>query len=174
MGRPDGSELFAEFDTDGDGQIDREELRAGFKKMGEELSDADIDAIMSVADGDGDGTIDANEFIQMGKMTKEVEAMNAAMIDGMEALRVRLDNEVSDLTSSMVSSVSSVGVRLDATSYAIESRLSSEVSTLSSTLDNTVARVDADVRTMGDTLSQDLANCRPHTPRLVPDPCLRL
>ena len=39
MGRPDGADIFAEFDTDGDGQIDRGELRAGFSKMGEELSD---------------------------------------------------------------------------------------------------------------------------------------
>lgn len=40
------AQAFAEFDTAGDGQIDREELRAGFAKMGKELSDGDIDTIM--------------------------------------------------------------------------------------------------------------------------------
>ena len=39
-------------------QIDRDELRAGFLKLGEELTEDDIDAIMEMADDDGDGTID--------------------------------------------------------------------------------------------------------------------
>ena len=34
MAHPDPNALFAEFDTDGDKQIDREELRAGFLKLG--------------------------------------------------------------------------------------------------------------------------------------------
>ena len=112
MGRPDGADIFQEFDTDGDGQISREELRAGFAKIGEELSEADIDAIMTLADTDGDGTIDTNEFVQMGKMTKEVEAMSKTMIAGLDALSVRLDDEVVGMTSSMTSIVSSVGADL--------------------------------------------------------------
>eukprot|EP01052_Picozoa_sp_SAG31_P051449 SAG31_NODE_12219_length_958_cov_0.926659_2_plen_70_part_01 len=56
--RPDSAELFKEFDTDGDGSIDREELRYGFAKFGERLSDTDLDAIMALADGDGDGEMD--------------------------------------------------------------------------------------------------------------------
>ena len=39
-------------------QIDRDELRAGFLKLGEKLSEEDIDAIMELADDDGDDTID--------------------------------------------------------------------------------------------------------------------
>ena len=43
-------------------QIDRDELRAGFLKLGEELTEDDIDAIMEMADDDGDGTIDLSVF----------------------------------------------------------------------------------------------------------------
>ena len=39
-------------------QIDRDELRAGFLKLGEKLSEEDIDAIMELADDDGDDSID--------------------------------------------------------------------------------------------------------------------
>ena len=114
MGRADGADIFQEFDTDGDGQISRDELRAGFSKIGQELSETDVDAIMALADTDGDGTIDTNEFVQMGKMTKEVEAMSRSMVAGLDALSVRLDGEMVDMSASLSSTVSSLGARLDA------------------------------------------------------------
>ena len=52
-------------------QIDRDELRAGFLKLGEKLSEQDIDAIMELADDDGDDSIDITEFERMGEMTKQ-------------------------------------------------------------------------------------------------------
>ena len=61
MGRVDAIELLQEFDTDGSGTLDREELRAGFGKIGEaipagtEEGEALLSAVMALLDRDGDG-----------------------------------------------------------------------------------------------------------------------
>ena len=81
--------------------------------MGEELSDSDIDMIMGLADGDGDGTIDVEEFIQMGKMNNEVKANHLAVMAGLDALGVRLDGEVSELSSSIQGAVTDLGAKVD-------------------------------------------------------------
>ena len=153
MGRPDGADIFQEFDTDGDGQISREELRAGFAKIGEELSEADIDAIMTLADTDGDGTIDTNEFVQMGKMTKEVEAMSKTMIAGLDALSVRLDDEVVGMTSSMTSIVSSVGADLE---RRIDTECLSTLGQLNKTFDAFKSDVDHNIATLTADLSSQM------------------
>ena len=44
-------------------QIDRDELKAGFLKLGEELTDEDVDAIMELADSDSGGTIDISVLL---------------------------------------------------------------------------------------------------------------
>ena len=93
--QPDPAAIFAEFDLDGDKQIDRDELRAGFLKLGEKLSEEDIDAIMELADGDGDESIDLNEFEQMGEMTKQavssVEMKFADLLQQVEREYARQD-----------------------------------------------------------------------------------
>ena len=71
--RPDAAEIFKEFDADGDGTINREELCYGFAKFGERLSEADIDAIMALADGDGGGGMDYREFVHMGQLTQNIQ-----------------------------------------------------------------------------------------------------
>ena len=79
--------------------------------MGEQLSESDIDAIMALADTDGDGSIDMAEFVQVGKMSNELEAMSRTMIAELDALSMRLDEEVVEMTSSMAGSVASVDAR---------------------------------------------------------------
>ena len=46
------------FDHDRNGFIDRSELRLTMKRLGEQLNDEDLDAMMRSADTDGDGCID--------------------------------------------------------------------------------------------------------------------
>ena len=87
MSRPDGAELFVEFDIDGDGTVSREELKLGYAKLGEDLSEDDLDAIMSLVDRDGDGEMDYNEFVQMGKMTEDVKALRMSMDENLEQLK---------------------------------------------------------------------------------------
>merc|ERR1719334_115326 len=53
-------ECFKKFDTNGDGQICRSELKNGMK-----LSDADLDVVFALGDLDGDGEISLGEFIRV-------------------------------------------------------------------------------------------------------------
>ena len=108
MSRSDSVDIFAEFDTDGDGEISREELQAGFAKMGEQLSETEVDAVMSLVDSDGDGSIDSKEFTQMGKITKEVEAVSGRLLEGIHTVSQRMDAEVSGLNASITSNVAEV------------------------------------------------------------------
>ena len=55
---------FRSFDKNGDGKIDRRELDAVFRELGRVLPPNDIDRIISLADRDGSGTLDYDEFVQ--------------------------------------------------------------------------------------------------------------
>lgn len=55
-------EAFKAFDMDGNGYIDKHELRYTMRRLGENLSDDDIKAMFKEADLNGDGLIDFNEF----------------------------------------------------------------------------------------------------------------
>lgn len=68
-------ELFKMIDTDNSGTITFEELKVGLKKVGSELMESDIRALMDAADIDNSGTIDYGEFLaatlHMNKMERE-------------------------------------------------------------------------------------------------------
>ena len=51
-------ERFKLFDKDGNGLIDRDELRTVMQQLGEKLSEDDIDEMIEDADKNGDGQID--------------------------------------------------------------------------------------------------------------------
>jgi Ca2+-binding EF-hand superfamily protein len=51
-------------DTNGDGQITKEELKACLLKLGESVDDAVIDEMIKFADLNGDGKIDFDEFVK--------------------------------------------------------------------------------------------------------------
>ena len=55
-------DAFNVFDTDGSGAIDRVELKKLMKKLGQALSDAELDAMMNEVDTNGDGEISFEEF----------------------------------------------------------------------------------------------------------------
>lgn len=55
------------FDVDGNGLIDREELRKVMSSLNESLSEEELDAMIKEADINGDGQISFDEFkIMMG------------------------------------------------------------------------------------------------------------
>ena len=52
-------------DVDGSGSITSEELQKVMKDQGERLPEALIDVMVGMADTDGDGQINFEEFLQM-------------------------------------------------------------------------------------------------------------
>ncbi|XP_044475325.1 calcium-dependent protein kinase 11-like [Mangifera indica] len=56
-------ELFKMIDTDNSGTITLEELKAGLKRVGSQLMDSEIKALMDAADIDNNGTLEYGEFI---------------------------------------------------------------------------------------------------------------
>jgi Ca2+-binding EF-hand superfamily protein len=55
-------DAFAVFDTDGSGSIDRKELKRLMKKLGQALTEGELDAMMDEVDANGDGEISFEEF----------------------------------------------------------------------------------------------------------------
>ncbi|KAA8540913.1 hypothetical protein F0562_024949 [Nyssa sinensis] len=56
-------DMFTLMDTDNDGKVTYEELRAGLRKVGSQLAEPEIKLLMDVADVDGNGTLDYGEFV---------------------------------------------------------------------------------------------------------------
>ena len=52
-------------DVDGSGSITSEELQKVMSEQGEKLPEVLIDVMVAMADTDGDGKIDFEEFLQM-------------------------------------------------------------------------------------------------------------
>ncbi|XP_058222485.1 calcium-dependent protein kinase 1 isoform X1 [Rhododendron vialii] len=68
-------EMFKSIDTDNNGTVTFEELKAGLPKLGTKLSESEVRQLMEAADVDGNGTIDYIEFItatmHMNRMERE-------------------------------------------------------------------------------------------------------
>ncbi|KAJ8423172.1 hypothetical protein Cgig2_020971 [Carnegiea gigantea] len=56
-------DMFTLMDTDCDGRVTYEELKAGLKKVGSQLAEPEIKLLMEVADVDGNGYLDYGEFV---------------------------------------------------------------------------------------------------------------
>ena len=61
------SVAFKMFDKDKNGYIERDELKQMMTKLGEKLTDGEIDEMMKEADTDNDGRVNYNEFLAMMK-----------------------------------------------------------------------------------------------------------
>lgn len=58
-------EMFKLFDANGNGTISKEELQEAMKKLGEPLSEKELNDLLTSHDKNGDGVIDYKEFIAM-------------------------------------------------------------------------------------------------------------
>eukprot|EP00090_Calanus_glacialis_P028428 TRINITY_DN4567_c1_g1_i1.p1 TRINITY_DN4567_c1_g1~~TRINITY_DN4567_c1_g1_i1.p1 ORF type:complete len:166 (-),score=63.77 TRINITY_DN4567_c1_g1_i1:79-576(-) len=63
----DVAQAFKVFDRDGDGLISADEIRETMNNLGEELTEAEVKAMVAEADVNGDGLIDFTEFTRMMK-----------------------------------------------------------------------------------------------------------
>ena len=58
-------EAFRAFDTDGSGFISREELKNVIENLGEDMTDEDVEQMITESDVDGDGRVKYEEFVRM-------------------------------------------------------------------------------------------------------------
>ncbi|KAL7095317.1 hypothetical protein ACP275_10G016300 [Erythranthe tilingii] len=56
-------EMFTRIDTDGDGIVSTEELKAGLHKSNSQLSESEIELLIEAVDANGKGTLDCGEFL---------------------------------------------------------------------------------------------------------------
>ncbi|OWF44753.1 leucine-rich repeat-containing protein 74A-like isoform X2 [Mizuhopecten yessoensis] len=69
------SELFARFDDDGSNSVDYDEFREGIKEAKIDLTDFQVDKLITFIDMDGDGDLDFSEVVlKMKEVTKKREA----------------------------------------------------------------------------------------------------
>lgn len=67
---------FREFDTDQDGEVSLEELKAGLeKKFMTELSESRIKSLMDAFDDSGDGALQLEEFVTVDKFRNKLESL---------------------------------------------------------------------------------------------------
>ena len=63
-------ESFSLYDRDGNGSISLLELREVLRNLGEKVTDDEINQIIRMADQDGDGEIDYDEFVALRRKLK--------------------------------------------------------------------------------------------------------
>ncbi|KAK6920800.1 EF-hand domain [Dillenia turbinata] len=98
-------DMFTLMDSDNDGKVSYEELKAGLQKVGSKLAEPEMKMLMEVADVDGNGVLDYGEFvavtIHLQKMENDEHFRQAFMFfdqDGngyieLDELRVALADE---------------------------------------------------------------------------------
>lgn len=65
--------MFGHFDSDGDGRISVEELRAYFQSIGESMSHEEAERVIGDFDVDGDNLLEFQDFVQLMEQGSEVD-----------------------------------------------------------------------------------------------------
>eukprot|EP01050_Picozoa_sp_SAG11_P005954 SAG11_NODE_442_length_9427_cov_486.939751_2_plen_2729_part_00 len=140
LSRPDAGAIFRTFDKDGDGTIDRQELKEGFEKIGEPLDDKDVDALMALVDSDGDGNVDYREFEQTGKMSEKMLEMASKE----QEERQRLVDLVTSMEQKMTDLVETRCTDIAKSVSNADEKLHESVDTLSSQIEEMSSKVAAE------------------------------
>ena len=60
-----GKEIFEALDQDNDGKISTDDLKTALGKAGFELTDSEVENVIGMADADGSGTVNWDEFLKV-------------------------------------------------------------------------------------------------------------
>merc|ERR1712228_623730 len=91
--------VFDEFDEDGGGSIDAQELQNAMKKMGQTLSMDEVNDLILEIDANGDGEVDFDEFKVMATKGWFVEAFESKLVESLQksmAKYIAADDEKED------------------------------------------------------------------------------
>eukprot|EP00262_Sarcandra_glabra_P005322 TRINITY_DN1677_c0_g1_i1.p1 TRINITY_DN1677_c0_g1~~TRINITY_DN1677_c0_g1_i1.p1 ORF type:complete len:525 (+),score=100.27 TRINITY_DN1677_c0_g1_i1:276-1850(+) len=67
----DIKEMFQKIDTDNDGAISFEELKAGLQKFGSQFVESELQMLIEAVDTNGKGTLDYEEFVALQRMAND-------------------------------------------------------------------------------------------------------
>lgn len=110
-------DMFSLMDTDNDGKVSFEELKAGLKKVGSQLAEPEMKMLMEVADVDGNGVLDYGEFvavtIHLQRMENDEHFRRAFMFFDknesgfieLDELRVALSDEAGETDSDVLNEI---------------------------------------------------------------------
>eukprot|EP01083_Nonionella_stella_P069115 184082_1 len=90
MSEEEMQSVFDQFDEDGGGSIDCDELQNALKLMGQELSKEEVDQLFKQIDTNGDGEIDYEEFKVMVAQTWFIDAFQRKLLKSCEQHMARL------------------------------------------------------------------------------------
>ncbi|KAJ7949987.1 putative Calcium-dependent protein kinase [Quillaja saponaria] len=68
----DIKEMFKKMDSDNDGIVSIEELKAGFQNFGSQLAESEVQALIEAVDTNGKGTLDYGEFVAVSLHLKRM------------------------------------------------------------------------------------------------------
>eukprot|EP01047_Picozoa_sp_COSAG01_P107267 COSAG01_NODE_36292_length_519_cov_3.402381_1_plen_172_part_11 len=78
-----------------------------------------MDAVMSLVDADGDGSMSYAEFVQTGKMTREVSALKSRLEGQVAILEIRIEEEAAAVHE-RADSISDSVQRIEAAAFSAE------------------------------------------------------
>eukprot|EP01043_Picozoa_sp_COSAG02_P072491 COSAG02_NODE_13684_length_1362_cov_1.985748_1_plen_419_part_01 len=160
MGHASGDQAFKEFDTNGDGLLTREEIRKGFAKLGEDMNDADLERFMALADSNHDGKIDYTEFVQTGKLTDTLAALDTRMETEMRRMGADTQARLESLQSQFTSDVSELTAETQQHLSALQERTHAEFDAMREDQEVSIAAVTASLESQGKSTADGMATLR--------------
>ena len=115
-----------------------------------------MDAIMALVDQDGDGAIGYGEFVQMGKMTEDVEALRMTMQANLAQLKAESEE-------TMVQKIIPLEESLATTRKDLEHTMSHTIAEI----ENTIEDISTDLNAQMETLRFDMHGTTPYRAYLL-------
>ena len=104
MGRED---IFTQLDPSGSGSISRDEMSRAAEQVGRELSELELEELMSCLEQDGEGNVVYDEFVQVRRLKGQLRSREAectelhAELTAQKQARAALERSLASATASL-------------------------------------------------------------------------